>query len=166
MFDVNDYIMYGTTGVCKVAGIKKDRSFGDVDAEYYVLNPVYDKRSTIMTRVNNKKVQMRQIKTKQEIQKLIKKMDTFECPWIEDDRIRSQKYKEALYTGECEEWIKIIRGIHFKREERNELGKKLRQSDENIAKSAERLLYQEFSVSLEIPIEDVESYIFDHVEII
>lgn len=165
MFDVNDYIMYGTTGVCKVTGIKKDKSFGDVDAEYYVLNPVYDKKSTIMTRVNNKKVQMRQIKTRQEIQKLIRKMPSFGCNWIEDDRLRNQKYKEALSTGECEEWIKIIRGIHLKREERNEMGKKLRQSDENIAKSAERLLYEEISVSLQIPFEEVEAYIFDHVEL-
>ena len=40
MFKINDYIMYGTTGVCKVSDITKE-AIGDLKLkEYYVLTPI------------------------------------------------------------------------------------------------------------------------------
>ncbi|MBM6861086.1 CarD family transcriptional regulator, partial [Clostridium saudiense] len=36
MFKVNDYIMYGTTGVCKIIDIKKQKFLGREEKEYYI----------------------------------------------------------------------------------------------------------------------------------
>lgn len=164
MFNVNDYIIYGTTGVCKITDIKKENFIGNVETEYYILHPVYSNKTTIMTPVNNQKILMRILSTKQEVTKLIEEIPSMKSAWIIDDRLRMQKFKEALHTGKCEEWIKLIKEIHIKRKERTESGKKLRQSDEDIVKSAEKLLFEEFSVSLQIPIEEVKPYIMSHIQ--
>lgn len=163
MFNVNDYVIYGTTGVCKITDIKKENFVGNAETDYYILHPVYSGKTTIMTPVSNKKILMRILSTKQEINTLIEKIPSMKSSWITDDRLRMQKFKEALHTGNCEEWIKLIKEIHLKRKERTDSGKKLRQSDEDIVKSAERLLYEEFSVSLQIPIEEVKPYIMSHI---
>ena len=37
MFKVNDYIMYGMTGVCQVVDITKESFIDNLQKEYYVL---------------------------------------------------------------------------------------------------------------------------------
>lgn len=163
MFNVNDYIMYGTTGVCQITDIKKGKVAGNAEAEYYILNPVYEKNTTIMIPVNNQKVFMRILITRQDIEKLIEQIPLIKGTWINDDRMRNKEFKEALHTGKCEELIRLIKEIGLKREEKMEIGKKLRKSDEDIIKSAEKLLFEEFSISLQIPIEKVKQYILAHI---
>ena len=52
MFAKNDYIIYGTTGVCKITGIEK-KKFNNMEREYYILKPAYDPNSTIYAPVDN-----------------------------------------------------------------------------------------------------------------
>ena len=41
MFKVNDYIMYGMTGVCQVVDITKESFIDNLQKEYYVLKYIY-----------------------------------------------------------------------------------------------------------------------------
>lgn len=159
MFEVGDYIMYGLTGVCKVEDIT-DESFRNCNKrKYYVLNPVYSKGTVIKTPVDNEKVTMRKIITKEQVNDLINNMKSIDNMWINDDRVRSEEFKAMLKSGDCEELIKVIRSIYFNKESKKTLGKKSHKVDEDIMKEAERLINEEFSISLNIPIEDVLTYI-------
>ena len=46
MFEVNDYIVYGLTGVCRITDIAKDE-ISNNDTEYYELLPVSKDNLTI-----------------------------------------------------------------------------------------------------------------------
>ena len=59
MFKVNDYVMYGMTGACKVIDIKKEKFMNNEQKECYVLSPIYSKNMTIKIPVDNKKVIIR-----------------------------------------------------------------------------------------------------------
>ena len=54
MFQVNDTIMYGTQGICKIVEITQ-KDFLGTKKEYYVLKPMSDSGATLFAPVNNEK---------------------------------------------------------------------------------------------------------------
>ena len=56
MFQVNDTIMYGTQGVCKIVDIT-EKDFMGTKKEYYVLKPMNDAAATVFAPVNNEKIE-------------------------------------------------------------------------------------------------------------
>ena len=78
MFKVNDYIMYGMTGVCQVVDITKESFIDNLQKEYYVLKYIYSNDTIIKIPTDNKKVPMRKILSKGEVTTLINSMQTAE----------------------------------------------------------------------------------------
>ena len=81
------------------------------------------------------------------------------------------KYKELLNTGTYEDLIKIIKTTYLRNENRlnnkkkvseNRLNnkKKVSEKDDTYFKLAEKYLYNELSISLNMSIEEVKNYIF------
>ena len=163
MFKVNDCVFYGTSGICRIDEIKRDKLTGKDEIDYYVLHPLNENSVKIMIPVGNSKVIMRRIATKEEVYKLIDDMPSMETKWIVDDRQRSEEYTAALKTGDLIKWIELIKTIYLKKQELNSVGKRLSKSDETVFKSAEKLLFEEFSSSLQIPTEEVLSFIKDKI---
>lgn len=161
MFKISDYVVYGSTGVCQIIDISKEKDFSNDEIQYYVLKPVYNKM-VIKTPVNNQKVLMRQIITKDDISSLIANMPKNEAIWISDDKQRNENFKAALKTGKSEEWIKIVKTIYMEKEEKLAIGKKLTKIDEDIMKTAEKQLCEEFAIALNISPDNVISYIISH----
>ncbi len=78
MFEIGEYIVYGNTGVCKVAEKTKMAAPGaKTDKLYYTLEPVYDKGCRLFTPVDNQKVKMRPVLTKKEADELIGKIKEY-----------------------------------------------------------------------------------------
>jgi CarD family transcriptional regulator len=92
-------------------------------AEYYVLQPAFNNNMTIKTPVNNRKVLMREIITKDDALSLIESMPETETVWINNNRERNENFKAALKTGESEEWAKLIKTLYLEKQEKSEHGK-------------------------------------------
>ncbi|MDD4771976.1 MAG: CarD family transcriptional regulator [Eubacteriales bacterium] len=160
MYKIDDYVMYSTTGVCKITDIKQGKLFNDVETRYYVLCPVFDNNpSSIRVSVDNKKVKMRKILSENDVVSLIDNFPSVETQWINDSKLRGAKHKEYLLSGKCEDWILLFKTLQTKKTEKNQINKALSPTDEATMKSAEKLLFQEFSIALNIPVDDVEKYI-------
>jgi CarD family transcriptional regulator len=159
MFKVNDYVIYGSTGVCQIVDIKKDEGSVD-DAEYYILHPVYINTMSIKTPVDNPRIMMRPLLTKDEVLSLIAIVPEQAPFWVQNPKERSNIFKAALKSNENEELIKIIRMIS---QEKQTTTKKISNTDENFMSTAEKRLYEEFSISLNIPTDEVVPFIFDHI---
>ena len=164
MFSVNDYIMYGTVGVCKVIDIKREKFLNSVEKEYYVLTPVYSKNTIIKIPVDNEKIPMRYLLTKEDVDFLINTMPNKEVLWIDDDKMRSEQFKTMLKSGECEELITLIRSIYLNKKDRKSLGKKLYKVDDEIMQAAEKLLNEEVAFVLGIDSKAVPKYISSHIK--
>ncbi len=163
MFKVNDYVVYGMTGVCQISAIGKDEYDKDNDTQYYVLTPVFSSNMTIRVPVNSKKLHMRPVMTKKEVLALIASMPEQETLWTDDDRQRAASFQTALRSGKSEEWIKLIKTLHTEKEYRSSIGKKLTKTDEDLMNNAERQLNQEFAIALGIDPEEVLDFILEHV---
>ena len=55
MFKINDVLVYGTQGVCKIVDIE-EKSISGTKKKYYVLKPSDEKRPTIFAPVDNEHV--------------------------------------------------------------------------------------------------------------
>ncbi|NLV15980.1 MAG: transcriptional regulator [Syntrophomonadaceae bacterium] len=164
MFNINDFIVYGSTGVCQITDITKN---DHDEPEYYVLRPVYDNKinnMVIKALINNSKVQIRKVVTKDQVSSLIASMPVKETIWIDDSRERSECFKALLKTGECEEWIKLVKTLYLEKELRSAEGKTLTHTDEDIMRTAEKRLCEEFAIALNLSPAEVLSYILEHVK--
>lgn len=72
MFQVNDVVVYGNHGVCKIMDVGPlSMSLADKDTIYYTLCPVYQRETLFYAPVDNQKVLIRPLITKEEAEKLI-----------------------------------------------------------------------------------------------
>ena len=164
MFEKGQLIMCGGHGVCRVVSITDnpvDRR--DKVRKYYVLEPLFEKASTIYTPVDNDKVIMRRVMTKEEAEELTKRVTEIDTVWIQEEKNREQMYKEAIRTYDCRSLVQVIKTLYMRKQNRIQEGKKVLSSDEQYLRKAEELLYSEMSVALSIPRQEVETYIKDVV---
>ncbi len=165
MFEVGEYIFYGSTGVCQVAEIKKMAPPGTkADRLYYELEPVYDRGRRVFTPVGNEKVLMRKIVTAKEADELIGKVKEIDTLQIPNEKQREETYKKAMRACSCEEWIRIIKTLYLRGKTRQAEGKKITSSDARYLRQAEDNLYGELSIALKIPKDEVEDFITRRVE--
>lgn len=160
MFEKDQLIMCGGHGVCRVVNITGnpiDRL--DKVRKYYVLEPVFEKGSTVYTPVDNDKVIMRRIMNREEAEELVGRITGIDTVWIQEEKSREQMYKDAIRTYDCQSLVQIIKTLYMRKQSRLKEGKKVLSSDEQYLRKAEELLYSEMSLALSIPKSEVEAYI-------
>ncbi len=164
MFEKGEYVVYGNTGVCKIEDITTLDMKGVSESRlYYILIPRHQKESKIFTPVDSEKTVMRAVLTKAEADALINAIPDIEELWVGDDKQREEKYKETIRSGECRDWIRVIKTLYVRKQRRIAQGKKTTVMDEKYLRMAEDNLYSELSVSLAIPKEQMQEYITDRI---
>lgn len=165
MFQKDEYVIYGYSGVCKVLDISTmDIEGMDKERLYYTLQPMSEKDSQIYTPIDNDKIIIRKVLTKEEADQLIYEIPKVPQLWIETDKLREEKFKAAIRSCDCKEWIKVIKTIYLKKQKRIAEGKKVTATDEKYFKMAEDYLYSELSIALGLEKNEVERYIKNKIE--
>lgn len=163
MFCINDTVMYGNSGVCKIVDIRPEKLAGK-KMTYYILKPAENENMTIYCPVDSDKVKMRRLLSLEEVYQLISIMPDTAIEWIEDDQQRKEAYTEIVRSGNHRELVKLIKTLYVKREERLSTGRKFHAADERIMKEAENMLYGEFSSVLHIRRDEVIPFIMGKLE--
>lgn len=165
LFEKGEYIVYGTTGVCLVKDITTiERDGVPKEKLYYVLEPAGTAGGKIMTPVEGNKSIMRRVLTKEEAYQLIDGIEGIDKLWVSDEKQREMKYKEALKTCDCREWIGIIKTLYLRKKDRMVHGKRLTEVDERYMKKAKENLHGELAITLGIPETEVERFIISRID--
>lgn len=156
MFTIGDYIVYGNDGICMVKDISQiDIPGAPSGRVYYLLSPVALKESKIYSPVDNAKVIMRKIISKEEAADLIKNMDAIgEIP-VTDDKSMEVKYKEMIASCDLEQLISLVKTIRRKQNKRISEGKKITSTDDRYLKRAEEAVCNELMLALDMEREEV-----------
>ena len=166
MFEIGDLVMYGARGVCRVKEITTlDWNAADKDREYYVLEPLF-KEDQIFVPVDNQKVFMRHVMSKEEVLDLIDSMPEIESEVYKASSIQqlSRYYQAAIDSHECRELVRLTKSIHMKKMAADKNNKQLGQIDIRYMTHAENLLFGEIAAVLDIPIDDVKGYIENRID--
>lgn len=158
MFQVDDLIIYGGTGVCRVTAVdtREGRSF-------YTLDPVYGTETIYVPA--DAKVFMRPVLTRAEAEDLIAQIPSIDAESVAGKNLQllGRYYQEALQSHQCTDLIRLIKTIYNRNNSTGRDTKKPYKLDETYRKRAEDLLHGELAVSLEIPREGVEAYIAQRI---
>ena len=160
MYQIGDYVVYGTRGVCLVQDIRHvDMPGAPAERMYYILQPLQDQGATVYLPTDNEKATIRHVMNKDEAQQLIGRIPEIGDLYIPDDKKREVTYKESMKSCDSEVWVRMIRTISFRREKRIAMGKKVTTLDDRFLKAAMGALSDEFSIALNIPADQAEAMI-------
>lgn len=165
MFKAGDYIVHGRNGVCRVEDITHiDVSGADKEQLYYILVPLKSAESKIFYPVDSDKVVTRSVVTKKEAEKIVSEIENIEPLWIDNDRQREAKYKDAISSCDCHQLICIIKTLYQRNRDRMAQGKRATYIDDRYLREAKENLHGEFAIALGIEKEEVEKYISEHIQ--
>ena len=165
MHCVGDKIVYGSNGIMEIVDIREE-SIGDVARRYYVLSDLrVNVSSQTYVPIDNERLvgTMRPLLTKEEIMDIISRIRTIpEAEWNDDNRVRTELFREVIESADTEGMIAIIKAINANAIKRHEQGKKNFLADENLMRKAEKMIFAEFSEVLGIPENEVSGFIEKH----
>lgn len=152
MYNVNDYVVY-MHETCKILEVKNIK-----DKKYYVLEPINDNSLKISIPCDNKNI--KSIISREKIDNLISNIPSI----LEIDESNKNKYKELLNNNSYEDLIRIIKTTYLRNMNRLNNKKKISDRDEYYFLLAEKYLYSEMSITLNMSIEEVREYIKKKLE--
>ncbi len=160
MLKLNEKVMYGTTGVCVVDSVE-DKRIGKEIKKYYVLKPVSQTSSTVYIPLDSEKLlsKVRCILSVEEIKSILSSLSDEPDIWTDNDNERREKFSEIISSGDRKACLILVRTLHNRQNFLSGTGKRLHIADERALKEAERLIHDEFSVSLSIKPEEVKAFI-------
>lgn len=156
MFKLNEYVVY-KKDVCIVKEIKKNYFH---NKDYYILEPINDKTLKINIPTDNK--DLRNLITKEELTKIINKIPKVNII-ITNDKLIEMEYKELLKSNNLLDLVKIIKTSYLRNKKRLDNNKKVGEKDQNYFELAEKYLYTEFSIVLNLTYNDTKKYIIDEI---
>jgi CarD family transcriptional regulator len=163
-FSVGEYVMYGTSGVCKLSSIEKRNFDGQSEKQYLKLEPLNSSTSKYYIPSDSAENKIRKLLSKDEINSLIDEMPETEEIWFNDTSQRKAVFNSIIKSDDYKQIISMVKSLHSQKIKKISGGKRLNSSDENFMKRAENLMYQEFAAVLGIKQDEVEKYITDRIE--
>lgn len=161
-YNVGDGLVYGITGVVEIVDIRYESITGE-PREYYVLTEYGSKGGgyTFVPTNSEKLVgMMRPLIAREEAMRLIESASALpELEWSRDNRVRNEKFRKVMESGDHEKMISMIKTIYLAGKKRSAEGKKNYLSDEHAMHKAEKLLYSELGIVLGIEASAVPEFI-------
>lgn len=164
MFQIDDIVVYGRNGVCRITNIGTiSMSMADRHRQYYTLKPLFGHDAVLYVPVDREGSVMRPVMTREEAEALIDEMPEIACTFSANEREREAQYKEALRTCDGRELVKIIKLMYGRKQMRIRQGKKMTSVDERYMNLARERLCEELGYALDIAKGSVEAYIADNI---
>ncbi|MDU7240377.1 CarD family transcriptional regulator [Clostridium sp.] len=154
MFKKGDLILYSVHGICKVDDIC-EKTISHIKKQYYILHPINEKNLSISTPVDNDKVAMLELLTKEEAQETLELFKNPGINWIEIDRERSEVYNEIIKQWNRREIVKIANTLMRTKIDLEKNGKKFHEKDKKMLLDIQSILFSELAFSLDTTSEEI-----------
>ena len=152
MFCIGEFISYGNRSVWEVmvTEVMEPSAGSPAGRECYILRPLHDQSCKIMTPIDNQKVIMRNLISPEETKQLLEDIPQIETLPEQSARQQEISYSKALHSGNCREWLCLVKTLTQRIESRRKKGKKVTATDDRYFKAATEKLVEEFSVVLKM----------------
>ena len=158
MLEIGNKIVYGKTGVCTVVGQCEKELSRNVKKQYFVLKPFGSDTNTIFVPVENNKVFMRPLISKEEAKDLINRIPEI-IGSTADIELSKEQYELMVSTHNPEDLMGLTVRLHAKRKDALANRKKPGFIDEKYMALADKLLFGELAEVLETPYDEIKKEI-------
>ena len=157
---IGKQILYGTSGVCRIEDIREE-SFTGVTRSYYILCPLGDAgKSKIFVPTDNEALvaMMHELLSPKALLELTQATPRIGASeWPQDGRARNKKCKELLASGDRTSLIALIKTVCAP-------GHTPTAAEEAACLRAATMLYQEYSLVLDLTLADMIPLILGKIE--
>lgn len=148
MYEIGDYVVHMTGGVCKVEKIAPlEIASADKNRLYYYLSPETDAGSKVFVPTDNDSA-MRKVMTSEEILELLDEIPNIGALEIENEKLRETRYKEAVKSCDLKNLTSLLKVLHERRTNRFNEGKRNTATDDRFYKAATEQFCSEVSFVL------------------
>ena len=159
MFRPGEHIIYGLNGICRVEQVGKS-PYDETDPRtYYLLIPLSGSASSILTPVDNDRVPMRRLMTRNEIETLIDDMPTIEPLTVPVEKKRREVYHDTVRALDPRGYVQVIKTVRQRRAELSAAHKHFPVTDLEYGQLARHLLCSECAHVLGLDEKSAENYI-------
>ena len=149
MFEIGDYVLNATNGICKISEIVELDMSGDKKLKsYFLLRPVEEENDRVYIPVDNADKRIRKVITQDEAKAVLDRVPEIEALVVNNEKERETRYKEAVRSCELDSVISLLKCLHIRNEQRAQAGKKATSVDERYGKMAEHNLNAELHLFL------------------
>ncbi len=127
------------------------------------MTPIDDESLIIDIPTENKTGFLRSIISTEDAKKLVEKIPTIEPLKNINEKNLEVQHKDMLNTCNHENLIKIIKTTYLRNEDRVNSKKRISEKDSTYFKLAEKYLYNELAISLNMTVDEEKDYIFEIV---
>lgn len=159
MIEQGDMVVYRNRGMFRVERIGKlDFSGVDRKKDYFTLKSVENPRETVY--IPAEETNVRKPIDRDTAMELIQGIDGTETIWVPNERMREQEYKKCIASGDCKDWIRILKTLYGRAKKRGSMPA----MDKKYQEMAERALYSEFSFALHMSEREVKDFVKEHAK--
>ena len=153
MFEIGDYVLNATNGICKISEIVELDMSGDKQLKsYFLLRPVEEENDRVYIPVDNADKRIRKVITQDEAQAVLDRVPEIEALAVNNEKERETRYKEAVRSCEPDSVISLLKCLHIRNEQR---------AYERYGKMAEHNLNAELAFVLEKDKQEIKDIIHD-----
>ena len=164
MFQIGDLLFYGTNGVCRVSEICSSPFDSTDTRSFYKLTPISEHSTlVIFTPIDNDRVVMRPLISKEEAEALIARLGEIEKVAVAVEKYRKDAYREAIREGAPEGFVKIIKTVRARREVFRKTRRRVPDLDNDFEFTAKNCLYGELCTVLGIPREEIHRIVTESI---
>ncbi|MGG7057727.1 CarD family transcriptional regulator [Clostridium nigeriense] len=164
MFKKGDLVLYSAHGVCKIDDIC-EKTISYVTKSYYILHPMEDNKLSISIPVDNDKVSILELLTKEEAGIILESFKDDGAEWINIDKDRSEKYNEVIKQGNRTEIAKIVNTLMKEKNSLENNGKKFHEKDKKMLLGVQNTLFSELAFLLDTTRDEIEKKVSGYVNI-
>ncbi|MBR7151276.1 MAG: hypothetical protein IKD02_02895 [Clostridia bacterium] len=164
MFQPDEYVFYGSGGICRITDIQTAPLDNmPADRLYYVMQSIHDQNGVIYVPVDSDCVFLRRLLSREEAEALLDEIPAVGTIEESNAKLLRSKYTEAMRTHEPLEWVRVIKTVYRRTGEKAGRAQRLSETERSFAESAKRYLYSELALALGLKDTDMESYITEHI---
>lgn len=161
MFQLNELVIYGNIGVCKIVEIgTPDFAMADNEKLYYYLEPLYQKG--VLYAPVDSNVAIRAIISEEEANSLLEYVVEAKIEPIKQKSMQqvTKYYQEIIDSHDCYKLVELTKRFNEKRITNIRDNKKLGQIDKKFIKKSEELLFGEMAVALGLEKDEVAELVY------
>ena len=155
-YQIGQYIMYGSRGVCRVEDIGTPKFLADAGKEYYTLRPPFTTSDERIYVPVNTDVHMESVMTSEEALHYLENLRKMRVRPLQSSKkqLLTDHYQRLLSNCDANSHLQLLKELRQKERTAAEKGKKLGITERQFQKKAERLVSEEFAVALHESPED------------
>lgn len=163
MFKIGDHIVYSVHGICEIDDIM-EITVGGVTKLHYKMHPLENgHRMTITTPVDNDKVAILALLTKEQAAEIIESFKLPGIEWMEDAHARSAHYNNIVHGGDRREIAKVINTLKRTMTELKEDSQRLHERDQKLLNTTQAILFRELALALKKPYTEISEIVSDSI---